>query len=99
MRPRLPATLVGSILLVALAGCVEDMDEMDNIDAPLRTGSAAAEQGCVQGVNTNYGSSVARVTSSDFSQANTEVMLTAEGETWRCLVSETGDVRDLSVVG
>ena len=99
MRPRLPATLIGAILLVSLTGCVEEMDEMNAMDAPLRTGSAAAEQGCLQGVNTNYGSSVARVTSSDFSQANTEVMLTAEGETWRCLVSETGEVRDLSVVG
>ena len=81
MKTKFSVTLVCTILLVGLAGCDEDMAEMDTMDAPLRSGSAAAEQGCVQGVNTNYGRPVARVTSSDFSQANTEVMLTAEGET------------------
>ena len=96
MKARTSTTLCGTLLLAALAGCIE---ETGGMDAPLRTGSAAAEQGCLQGVNTNYGRPVARVTSSDFSQANTEVMLTAEGETWRCLVSESGEVRDLSVVG
>ena len=87
-------TALGLIAL-PLSACVET----EMADAPLRSGSAAAESACIQAVNTNFGRPVARVTSSDFSQAATEVMLTAEGETWRCLASQDGRVDDLSVVG
>jgi hypothetical protein len=92
-------SLIFSALLIAPLAACDDMDTMDTMDAPPRSGSAAAESACVQAVNTNYGRSVAQVTSSSFSQAATAVMLTAEGETWKCLSSEDGRVDDLRVVG
>jgi hypothetical protein len=53
----------------------------------------------MQAVNSNYGGKVdeLRVVSSEFSQANSEVILDADGTRWRCLVSEDGEVQDLSV--
>jgi len=91
---------LGGASLLALAACGDmdaDMDDMDM--GAMRSGSSAAEAGCVQGVNTNYGREVASVVSSEFSEANTVVMLSAEGETWRCLVSNDGAVQDLAVTG
>jgi hypothetical protein len=58
-------------------------------------------------VNNNYGGNVrsVNVVSSEFSQANSEVIVEAVGvrggstsERWRCLVSNDGIVQDLSVV-
>jgi hypothetical protein len=58
------------------------------------------------GVNGNYGGNVRnlKVLSSEFSQANSVVMILAEGvrggpsnERWRCLVSNDGKVQELSV--
>ena len=86
--------LTGLLLSLGLAAC----DDIEMEDAPMRTGSAADESACIAAVNRNYGASVATVTSSDFSQANTEVMLTAQGERWRCL-SSGGVVADVAVVG
>jgi len=57
-------------------------------------------------VNSNYGGNVrsVNVVSSEFSQANSEVIVEAVGvrggstsERWRCLVSSDGVVSDLSV--
>lgn len=91
---------LGGVGLLALAAC-GDMDaDMDDVDmGAMRSGSSAAEAGCVEGVNTNFGRDVASVVSSEFSEANTVVMLSAEGETWRCLVSSDGEVQELSVTG
>ncbi len=91
---------LGGAALLALAAC-GDMDaDMAEIETDaMRSGSSAAEQGCIAGVNTNYGNDVASVVSSEFSEANTVVMLSAEGETWRCLVSNDGVVDDLAVTG
>ena len=91
---------LGGVGLLALAAC-GDMDaDMDDVESgAMRTSSSAAEAACIQGVNTNFGRSVASVVSSDFSEANTIVMLSAEGETWRCLVSNDGVVEDLAVTG
>jgi len=59
-------------------------------------------------VNRNYGGKVRNlvVTSSELSQANSQVNIRAEGvrngptsESWKCLVSNDGQVQDLSVVG
>ena len=90
------------MMMTALAGAallLSACDDMEMTDgAPMRTGSATDEAACLAAVNRNYGATVATVTSSDFSQANTEVMMTARGETWRCLVSG-GVVADLAVVG
>ncbi len=55
---------------------------------------------CMAAVNSNYGGNVNNldVVSSEFSQANSEVVLNADGERWRCLVSNDGEVQDLSVL-
>ena len=67
----------------------------------------AAESACMAAVNNNYGGKVKdlKVVRSEFSQANSTVMLDAVGvrggpttEHWRCLSSNKGKVEDLSVV-
>ena len=64
----------------------------------MRDAPAAAEQACIALVNQNNGDSSAYVVSSEFSQANSVVMLRdGRGDTnWRCLVSNDGVVADLS---
>jgi hypothetical protein len=61
--------------------------------------SSAAESACMSAVNANYGGKVKHlnIVSSEFSQANSEVILNADGQRWRCLVSNDGRVQDLSV--
>lgn len=68
--------------------------------------SSTAESACMSGVNGKYDGNVRnlKVLSSEFSQANSEVMILAEGvrggsgnERWRCLVSNDGQVQELSV--
>ena len=51
-------------------------------------------------VNANYGGKVRnlKVTSSEFSEANSVVMMKADGETWRCVVSNNGEVQELRVI-
>ena len=58
-------------------------------------------------INSNYGGKVdtLKVVRSEFSQANTEVIVDAVGvrgenktERWRCLSSNDGKVADLSIV-
>ena len=60
----------------------------------------------MEAVNRNYGGKVddLKVVRSEFSQANSEVILDAVGvrggkttERWKCLVSNDGQVQDLSV--
>lgn len=69
--------------------------------------SSAAKSACMAAVNKNYGGKVKdlKVVRSEFSQANSTVMVDAIGvrgssqtERWRCLVSNGGKVADLSVV-
>jgi hypothetical protein len=62
--------------------------------------SSAAETACMMAVNDNYGGKVKNldIVSSEFSQANSEVVINADGQRWRCLVSDDGNVQDLSVV-
>ena len=59
----------------------------------------AAETACMVAVNNNYGGNVKElnVVSSEFSEAGSLVMLDADGERWRCLASNDGQVEDLSV--
>jgi molybdenum cofactor biosynthesis enzyme MoaA len=61
--------------------------------------SSAAKSACMVAVNKNYGGKVKnlRVVRSEFSQANSEVIVEADGERWRCLASNDGNVQDLSV--
>ncbi|QPN67678.1 hypothetical protein [Synechococcus sp. CBW1006] len=69
--------------------------------------SSASQSACMTAINTQYAGKVRnlKVVRSEFSQANSEVMVkaigvrgTSENETWRCLVSNSGKVEDLSVV-
>jgi len=69
--------------------------------------TSAAESACMAKVNSNYGGKVddLKIVRSEFSQANTEVILDAVGvrggpttERWRCLCSNDGKVQDLSIV-
>lgn len=69
--------------------------------------SENAKTACMTAVNSNYGGKVdtVKVIHSEFSQANSEVIVEAIGvrggsgtERWKCLVSNDGTVQDLSVV-
>ena len=71
-----------------------------------RQATSAAESACLAAVNRNYGGKVnsVRVASSEYSEANSLVMVEAMGvrggsstERWKCLVSNDGVVQDLSV--
>ena len=68
--------------------------------------SSNAKSACMSAVNRNYGGNVRdlRIVRSEFSQANSEVIVEAVGvrggsgnERWKCLVSNDGQVQDLSV--
>ncbi len=86
-------TLMVLAATAALGACVETEETV-----ALRSGSAEAEFACAQAVNSNFGRAVATVTSSQFSEANTIVMLTAEGQTFRCLTSDNGVVAEVTAV-
>jgi hypothetical protein len=69
--------------------------------------SSNATSACMTAINGNYGGKVRdlEVVRSEFSQANSEVIVDAVGvrggsttERWKCLVSNDGKVQDLSVV-
>ena len=59
-----------------------------------REATSAAETACMVAANSEYGGRVRnlQVVSSEFSQANSTVILNADGERWRCLVSNDGSV-------
>ena len=84
-----------AVITLPLAACVEETAGTTAI----RSGSAEAEFACAQAVNRNFGRPVARVTSSEFSEANTVVTLTAEGQNFRCLTSESGEVFEVTATG
>lgn len=94
-----------TLAALALSACVEEQTISDSTMS--RGASAAAETACMTAVNSNYGGNVRelRVVSSEFSQANSVVMLDAVGvrggsqtERWRCLTSEAGEIAELTVV-
>ncbi|WP_099867576.1 hypothetical protein [Pararhizobium haloflavum] len=87
------------VLVAGLAGCSETTGPpaLSPPDpAPMRTGSATDEQACELAVTrqTNNGDVV--TLSSDFSQANTEVIVGVgpDRARWRCLVS-SGEVAEV----
>jgi hypothetical protein len=84
---------------VALTACVEESST--RAGGGLRDASGNAESACMSAVNSRFDGKVNDivVTSSEFSQANDLVMLKAGGQTWKCLVSDDGQVQELSVVG
>lgn len=63
--------------------------------------STKAVNACKSAVNRNFaGKAKISVTSTEFSQANSMVMMRVNGaENWKCLVSNSGKVADLSVAG
>jgi hypothetical protein len=89
---------IGCAALLALAAC-DDTVQVDTSSQPMRTGTGAAESACLAAVNRNYGSDVASIISSDSSEADTEVMVSTQGESFRCLASNDGTVEDLAQAG
>lgn len=98
--------------LVSNSGKVQDLSVMPSSGSSSRPSSSsvseAAKSACMQAVNSQYGGNVRdlKVVRSEFSQANSEVIVKAIGvrggstnENWRCLVSNSGKVQDLSVLG
>ena len=92
---------------LSLGACVSNEPKTGQTPDPMRQATSAAESACLAAVNRNYGGKVrtVRVASSDFSQANSTVMVDAVGvrgsaqtEHWRCLASNDGQVADLRVV-
>ena len=96
-----------ALAALTLSACVEDQKMTRSEPPPMREATGIAETACMEAVNRNYGGNVRdlRVASSDFSQANSTVMVDAVGvrggsqtEHWRCLSSNDGQVAELRVV-
>jgi hypothetical protein len=96
--------IAAALAALALTACVEQGATRSEPTA-MRQASGNAESACMSAVNTRYGGNVAtiKVLSSEFSQANSVVMLAAVGvrgggktEQWRCLVSNDGKVQELT---
>jgi hypothetical protein len=94
---------VAALAASTLTACVEE-GAIRSEPAAMRGASSAAESACINELNSQYGGRVARidVLSSEFSRANSEVMLAAVGvrgtsqtEKFRCLVSNDGQVAEL----
>jgi hypothetical protein len=92
---------------LALVACVSNESKHGQAPTASRQATGAAESACMAAVNSNYGGKVktVQVSRSEFSQANSTVMVEAievrgssQTERWRCLVSNDGKVADLSVV-
>lgn len=95
-----------ALAALTLSACVTE-EKMSRSEPTLRDATSAAESACMSSVNSNYGGNVRelRVVSSEFSQANSTVMVDAVGvrggqatERWRCLSSNEGQVAELRVV-
>lgn len=98
---------IAAIALAALtlSACVEETATRKADYS--RSAGSTAESACMAKVNSNYGGKVKdlRVSSSETSEANSVVMITAIGvrgssqkEHWKCLVSKNGQVQELTVV-
>jgi hypothetical protein len=105
MKSILTALVTAATLL--LGACASSDYGSGQGSTALRQATGAAESACMAAVNSNYGGNVRslRVASSEYSEANSLVMVDAVGvrgvsktERWRCLVSNDGEVQDLSVV-
>jgi hypothetical protein len=94
-----------SLAAIALTACVEEPGTRS--DTGMRQAGSTAESACMSQLNSQFGGNVARidVLSSEFSQANSVVMLAAVGvrgtsltEHFRCLVSNDGQVEEMRAV-
>jgi len=100
---RIAVTVAGGL---ALGACVIATNGSAPSGNGGRQAASAGESACMAAVNSQYGGKVdtVRVASSEYSEANSLVMVDAVGvrggsttERWRCLVSNDGNVADLSV--
>jgi len=82
-------------VLPALAGVALTLGTAD----AMAQATSAAESACMAAVNSQYGGRerTLEVVHSEFSQANSLVIVEADGERWRCLASNDGEVEDLSI--
>jgi hypothetical protein len=97
------------IAVLAVAGLTltacgtTDMGYSDKGSSGSRQATSAAESACMAAVNRQYGGKYdVRVIRSEYSEANSLVMVDANPvggmtEHWRCLVSNDGEVQDLSL--
>jgi hypothetical protein len=97
--------------LVSNSGKVQDLSVLPSASSSTTSSSTVsdtAKSACMMAVNKQYGGNVRdlKVVRSEFSQANSEVIVKAIGvrggstnEKWRCLVSNSGEVQELSVLG
>jgi hypothetical protein len=106
MMKNIPIALVAAATLL-LSACATSDDDSGQGSSTLRQATGAAESACTAAVNGNYGGNVrsVQVASSEYSEANSVVMVDAAGvrggsttERWRCLVSNDGTVQELTVV-
>ncbi len=88
--------VTGAGLAVALSACTETTSTGSGPSAALRSGGTVNEQACLTAVASETGNTVT-VLSSEFSQANTLVMVGVgpDRAPWRCLVSD-GVVAEVS---
>ena len=96
---RVRSVISGFACLAALAACSETSDAPPPDATVMRTGSASDEKACLNAVAAQTSNTV-MVLSSEFSQANTLVMVGVgpERSPWRCLVSG-GVVAEVSFAG
>ena len=83
-----------TVCVLALTGCSETTNGTPSVSqspqqAPLRTGDPRDEQACELAVTNETNNPDVMTVSSDFSQANTIVILSVgqQGARWRCLVN------------
>lgn len=90
------ARLIPAAFLLSALG-VAACDDTAADDA-LRPGSPAVEAACVAAVNARNGdTSGAIVTSSDYSEAGSLVMITDDDRVdWRCLAANDGSIEELT---
>lgn len=82
-------TLLLGLATMTLAACSETTSQpAPDLGPPIRSGSSADESACLDAVGRETNNTVA-VLSSEFSQANTQVMVGVgpDRAPWRCLVS------------
>ena len=86
---------------LTLAACgTTDLGYSDKGTSRSRQATSAAESACMAAVNRQYGGRYdVQVISSEYSEANSLVMVAGgpDRERWRCLVSNDGEVQDLSL--
>ena len=90
-----------AVAALTLAACgTTDSGYTDKGSSMSRQATSAAESACMAAVNRQYGGNYdVRVTSSEYSEANSLVMVAGgpNRERWRCLVSNDSKVQDLSL--